>query len=128
MNSNLQTALALAKRGWPVFPLHNPTRRGCCSCGKPTCGSPGKHPRTRNGFKAATTDPNRIRDWWKQWPHANIGLATGERSGLVVLDIDGTRGLESLRHLEKEFGHLPKGPVVRTGKGFHFYFQNGGAQ
>ena len=34
----------------------------------------------------ATTDRARIADWWQQYPDANIGIATGARSGNLVLD------------------------------------------
>lgn len=51
----LAAALAYARHGWAVFPLH--TWMGTqCSCGRPDCPNPGKHPRTKNGLKDATTD------------------------------------------------------------------------
>jgi len=122
-NKLLHSALRYAKRGWPVFPLHNPTAVGC-SCGKSKCDRIGKHPRTPNGFKDATTDPRQITKWWTRWPEANIGVPTGERSGFWVLDVDRRhRGLESLANLEKECGPLPDGPRARTGGGgLHIYF------
>ena len=35
------------------------------------------------------TKPNGCKDaWWKEYPDANIGLATGEVNGIPVPDID----------------------------------------
>ncbi|MDE3724765.1 bifunctional DNA primase/polymerase [Nocardiopsis sp. N85] len=65
-------ALAAARRGWPVFPL-TPNSK--------------KPPLVRDWEKAATTEPDRIRAWWRQWPNANYGIATGP-AGLVVVDLD----------------------------------------
>ncbi|MCR9197314.1 MAG: bifunctional DNA primase/polymerase [Planctomycetaceae bacterium] len=48
----------------------------------------GKRPLIKGWPKLATTDSHQIRQWWSQWPSANIGIATGESSGLLVLDID----------------------------------------
>ena len=59
----LQAALAHADRGWPVFPVHSLREYGC-SCGKPDCDSPGKHPRTNHGFKDVTTDTQQVKHWW----------------------------------------------------------------
>jgi hypothetical protein len=82
-----KAALQYAGREWPVFPLHSPMD-GRCSCGNGNCPSPGKHPRTPNGVKDATIDPGIIAARWEKWPDANIGLATGIASGLVVIDVD----------------------------------------
>src|SRR5262249_16982617 len=53
---------------------------------------------------------------------ANIGIATGKRSGIFVVDIDGEKGEESLIDLLTSFGALPETYEVETAKGRHFYF------
>jgi hypothetical protein len=118
-----RAALRAARRGWAVFPVHW-IDRGKCSCGNPTCSNPGKHPLTSHGVKDATTDKSLIRKWWHKYPLANVGVATGQQSGIVVLDVDNRHGgFKSLRQLEREHGPLPDGPTVRTGSGgFHHYF------
>jgi len=120
----LPYALAYARRGWPVFPLHTPIEGGGCSCGK-LCGTPGKHPRTRRGFKEATTDEETIRNWWRQWPQANIGIATGETSGILAVDIDpknGGAGTWSRIQIDNDMGPLTIS--VNTGSGgWHHYYQ-----
>jgi len=65
-----EIALQLAAKGKYVFP----------------CRPRGKEPLTSHGFKDATTDPEQIRRWWSEHPDANLGLATGLLSRLVVLD------------------------------------------
>jgi len=53
----------------------------------------------------------------------NIGILTGERSGLVVLDIDPKNGgSESLAELEAEHGTIETLQVLTGGGGIHFYF------
>ena len=89
--TNLQAALEYAQRGWAVFPVHY-IKEGGCSCGKESCRNAGKHPMTRSGFKDATTDISKIKRWWGKRPDANIGCATGEESGLSVLDVDPRNG------------------------------------
>jgi hypothetical protein len=108
-----------------VFPCHWIAQLGACSCGKAKCESPGKHPLTRNGFKDASKDAGQIRAWWERWPDANIGIATGATSCIVVLDVDPRHGGDqSLAALEAEHGKLPDTPLVLTGGGgSHIYFQ-----
>ena len=122
-------AIRYAAEGRPVFPCHTPTSGGC-SCCRPDCGSPGKHPRTRQGLKDATTDAGQIEAWWRQWPDANVGVLTGRPSGLVVIDIDPRHGgVDSMRSLLDEHGPLPPGPRVRTGSGgWHLFFRSPAAQ
>lgn len=113
-----QMALWLAERDIPVFPLHSPVGLNGCSCGKSFCESQGKHPRTQNGFKDATTDRQRIDDWWLYWPKANLGMPTGDRSGILVLDLDPRNGAPSRDEFEGEYGPIPDGtPEVITGSG-----------
>jgi hypothetical protein len=111
-----------AKRGWLVMPLHTPTAQGC-SCGRGECPNPGKHPRTVHGLKDASSDPTTIRKWWGLWPNANIGIVTGAESGILVLDVDGKQGEESLIELERRGCLLPDTYTVQTGGGGqHVYF------
>jgi putative DNA primase/helicase len=121
----MKSALRAARRGWHVLPL-NWAIAGTCGCGDPECGSVGKHPLTAHGVKDATTDEATIQRWWREYPKANIGIATGKASDLIVLDVDPRHGgLESLRQFEDENGPLPDVPAVRTGGGgFHFYFKH----
>ena len=50
------------------------------------CKVDDKAPYTKHGFLDATTDPARIRYWWRRWPDALIGVPTGRR--FVVIDVD----------------------------------------
>ena len=105
----LNAALAYARRGVPVFP----------------CEPGGKRPLTYNGFWDATTETSRIRTWWGSWPAANVGVPTGRRSGLLVLDVDARDGgFESLAALERRNGPLPETAKARTGGGgVHVFFR-----
>jgi predicted P-loop ATPase len=128
----LDTALAYAKRGWPVVPLHTAVKDGC-SCHKPDCANVGKHPRyhatdLQHGLKNATTDETRIRRWWLRWRHANIGIITGNLSGLVVIDIDPRHaGHLTVEDLETEHGKFPDTVESLTGGGGrHLFYQHPG--
>ena len=117
MADRMKAALIYAKfLQWSVLPLHS-IKAGKCTCGRSDCSSPGKHPLIPNGVRGATKDPRVIKQWFTRWPFANIGIATGERSGFFVLDIDGEIGADSLRDLEAEHGKLPDTVEQITGSG-----------
>lgn len=104
-----------ARVGVAVLPLHHPVD-GRCSCGRSECASPGKHPRTRNGAKDATTDIGLIAEWIARWPNANWGGVPPV--GVVILDVDPrNHGDESLAELEGRHGPLPPTLTCRTGSG-----------
>lgn len=109
-NPILATALKYATMGWSVFP---------CKRGQ-------KVPLTKNGCKAATTEQNQIRDWWTRWPNANIGIATGKASGLIVVDVDikgDINGSASFTALLNAHDALPGTLQVQTPSGgWHLYF------
>jgi hypothetical protein len=115
-NLLLQAALGYATCGWPVFPVFEPLPNGKCSCGKPDCPSPGKHPRVPNGLKDGTINKQQIQSWWSRWPSANIAVPTGAPSGLAVLDVDRAEPPDDLQAATL---------VARTGAGWHYYFQLG---
>ncbi len=72
----LDAALDYVARDFAVFP-----------CAK-------KKPLTENGFKDATRDEAKIREWWARWPGAQVGLPTGRRNNLFVLDLDSQQAQE----------------------------------
>lgn len=102
----LPAALWYAQQNFPVFPI----RAG------------NKTPATRHGFKDATVNPEQIRDWWRNNPDYNIGLATG--SQFDVVDIDGYPGVRSwLDHWDDINTDLTRLGVVNTPRpgGTHIY-------
>ena len=84
----LEAALLYAKVGIPVFPVSGINSQGKCTCNNPGCSHPGKHPLLKGGHKIATTNIQQIEQWWAQHPNANIGIPTGQASGLYIVDID----------------------------------------
>jgi hypothetical protein len=116
-------ALAYAAAGIPVLPLHTPGPDGRCSCRRPGCERPGKHPRWHPrlitaGLHQASTDPAVLDAWWSVWPEANIGLRTGVT--VDVCDVDSDAGLRAV--LELLGDPRPELPAVRTGSGgWHLY-------
>ena len=97
--------------GWSVFPVVTNEKR----------------PLTPNGFKDATTDTTVINQWFDKWPNANIAIATGAVSNLMVLDVDvkhGTKGIESLAELVSQYGELPETRKHTTPSGgYHLIFK-----
>ncbi|GIG58233.1 hypothetical protein Lfu02_26050 [Longispora fulva] len=106
-----EAAEEYAAAGLPVLPLHNPAPTAC-SCRRPDCSSPGKHPRLPRGLLQASTDVGQVRAWWRRWPDANIGLRTGTLADVCDIDRPGQFTVV----LGLLAGH-PLGPVVRTGSG-----------
>jgi hypothetical protein len=108
MSTLLDFALTYAAKGWQVFP----------------CQPGGKKPiMTPHGCLDATTDRGRITSWWQREPNANIALATGAISNVMVLDVDSEDAEAELRKLEAAHGELPASVEAITGKGRHVYFR-----
>lgn len=103
---NIDDVLELARLGLRVHPLQ------------------GKVPILRKWQERATTDEKTIRLWFAQYPDCNFGIATGEESGVFVVDLDPKHGgLESWNFLIDENG-VPETWEVRTGSGGrHLYFK-----
>lgn len=110
MNTMLNAALnLLTKQGFSVIPLRRDTKRPYLASWKE--------------FQKRLPTEEEAEAWWRQWPDANIGIVTGEISGLVVVDADGTEGLAWMK------AHLPVTSVyVQTGKGWHGYYRHPAAR
>jgi len=102
-----QAAIERGRAGFAVFP----------------CWPRGKTPLTTNGHLDATRDEASICALWRRWPNANIGVATGAPSGLIVVDVDGDEGERLLARLEEQFAMLPPTAESTTGKGRHLWFE-----
>ncbi len=113
MPSEFQNAArTFAERGFSIFPL----------------AASSKRPIVAGGFKAATRVPSQIDGWWGRTPDANIGIATGAISDLIVLDMDPRNdGGVSRLDLRQKFGRWADTPIVHTGGGgTHEYFRHPG--
>lgn len=108
-----RSALALAQRGWYVFPLSENSKIP---------------PKGMDSWEAkATNDPIEVTEMWNAYPDRNVGLATGP-SGLCVLDFDAAKspqeksGIEAFREVYPG-RKLPGTYTVRTaGGGWHLYY------
>lgn len=111
MTSFLAAAKYYTSIGYKVFPLRVGSKIPAVKGGR--------------GFKDATDDLRQIRDWARQFPRANITIATGKVSGIAVLDIDPRNGgNETIERLALAGQSLPEVPTVRTGNGGkHHYFR-----
>lgn len=112
---NLDTALALARTGFAVFP---------CQSGGEKAKQPMPFIRWR---EASTTSEHQILAWWKKWPDAAIGLDLA-KSGLVVIDADRhgeADGVEAFGALMAEHAFDPdSAPLVATpNAGNHHFFR-----
>jgi len=108
-----------ARHGWEVYPVYGVSDEGICLCPRgQRCPDTGKHPATRHGVKAASSDPAKIAEMFARHPNCNVGLATGVRSRTVMLDVDGyDGGWSSVAWLEAEHGKLPPTLLHGTGSG-----------
>jgi len=89
------------------------------------CRTNAKPPNIGEWFAHASRDPSVIADWWRRWPHANIGAVPG-RSACLVIDLDvkhSRNGPAELARLQAEHGSLPDTFTVKTPSGgLHLWF------
>jgi len=73
LKTNLDWALHYRSIGWSPFPVPKGSKIPVIKWGK---------------YQTQIASENEIRAWWKESPDANIGIATGKVSGIVVVDIE----------------------------------------
>jgi hypothetical protein len=108
VNATLAAALDYAAHGFSVIPFQRAR----------------KVPALRGGeisrFRAQAAPVRLLRRWFAGDRH-NVGLITGSRWRLLVLDVDGEEGLRSVRGLPN-----PPTPRVRTHRGYQAWFRHDG--
>lgn len=104
-----EAAIRYARLGLCVIPLHPKDKR----------------PMFTNWPEVATSDQAVVSRWWEQTPSANVGIATGKRSGVFVFDIDPKNGGDdSYEHLVSKHGRFPDTwQQITGGKGMHLFFR-----
>jgi hypothetical protein len=125
MVTPVETALAFAKLGHGVFPLHG-IINGKCTCGDADCGSnSGKHPYgtfVPHGLKDATCDEVVILGWWRRKSELNVGIVT---ENLLVVDVDPrNRRDQSWRGIVRKHHDPHTWRVLTGGGGQHLIFAN----
>lgn len=113
----LELARIYASRGIAVFPC----RERNDQVGKV------KSPYTYKGFKAASSDPYQVANWWRCYPHALVGLPC-RMNGLIVIDPDlhgAENGVFAFCELAKSHGYnLDNATYVTTPNfGWHLLYQ-----
>lgn len=133
----LGAALAYASAGWPVFPCRwedepeeHFAKRRAENPGKNLTRGRAKAPLVPDPHATATTEASQLSYWWHAYPKAMIGLITGPRTGVWVLDVDVPKkegdadGCATLAAFEAEHGALPETVEQRTGSGGrHLFFR-----
>ena len=109
----LDSAFYLVSFGWKVFPLMRGSKIPALS--KKAGG---------NGCLDATDDEEIIADWDYHLPGANIGIATGIPSGIMVIDLDPRNGSEeSIAKLKAKKQEFPATVTAKTANGgLHLYY------
>jgi hypothetical protein len=107
----LEAAIRYAQQGWFVFPIRANAKQP---------------PLTPHGCRDASKNLDQVRRWWARYADANIGVATGAASGIVVLDIDAKNGKSG----HQSFGHTQQFGPFRTlvhttpNGGLHVFFKH----
>jgi hypothetical protein len=114
---NLMIALDHAAAGIAVFPvtvLQGPDGRW------------KKRPAIKGWRDSATTDPDQIRKWWREFSQALPGLELG-RAGLVVIDADRhdpkEDGVQAFAGLRAEHQEFPLPQTLTAGGGEHHFYR-----
>src|SRR4051812_48828084 len=96
VNSLLGQVRSYSVLGLHVVPIQGIVD-GRCTCGDENCDRPGKHPLLPRGVFAASTDYDWLESIFRAHPTANLGIATGRISGILLLDLDSQEAIDLAR-------------------------------
>jgi hypothetical protein len=81
----------------------------------------GQHLRTPNGIADATSKPEDIKEFWRQWPNARAAIAAGV-AGMIALKVTGDAAQAALEALDKDRA-LKYTVAIRDGKSTIFLWK-----
>lgn len=120
----LDAALAYARAGFRVawingVVINAETGKSFCTCRNKKCNSHGKHPVLTAWQRAASSDPEVLRDQHSRLAFVpNVGIVLGD--GTISIDVDDA---ERLTALEGELGTLPQTLTGRSARGARLFFR-----
>ena len=107
-NEAISSAQGLASFDWPVFPVNPDT----------------KAPLITGWQNRATSDRSGVAELFKDYPSAAIGLVTGQKSGLIVIDIDERENFSGLQNFTDAGHKIPPTITASTPSGgIHLFFK-----
>lgn len=115
MPNMLEAALKYADMGFSVIPVKPDI--------DPVENKPLKKPYIPwTEFQKRKATQDEIKEWFKKWPNAMIGLVTGEISDLCVVDADSREAIDQIEELLPENLVVPIATTPRGGQ--HYYFKH----
>jgi hypothetical protein len=100
--------LRLAALGWRMFP----------------CQPRDKNPLIKKWPELATCEAEQLQKWSARYPNSNWAVATGSRSGVWVLDVDGEEGRVLFDALFDDVPDVFEATLcVKTARGVHMYWR-----
>jgi len=113
----LDVALSYLDFGWSIIPLkpHDKVPHFAL-LPKDEAGKA-----TWTPFQSSAATRDQVSEWWTRAPEANVGIVTGQVSGIIVQDLDGPEGLSTAQR-----NGIPLTPTSRTGHGLHVVYQHPG--
>lgn len=103
-----EAALELAEAGFSIVPISPASKRPL---------------EKWKGLQEEAADEEVIGRWWSDYPDADVGVVTGQVSGIVVIDCDSDEAIELVNAQGID------SPVrVRTKRGLHLYFAHNGSR
>ena len=104
---NHRAAIWYAQRGLYVLPV-----------------SREKRPLITGGVHSASIDPKVISQWFAQWPDANVAVAAGPHSGILVIDVDPRNGgFDTIANVEFDHEPLITTKAITGSGGEHYVYR-----
>lgn len=113
----------LAAKGWKICRLWGVRDDLTCTCGRPECPNPGKHPHGGPGWQhRVTSDEGEIWSWLedvKEHTRCNFGVRLGPTSGIVDVEFDTPEAEAVVRKYGLDMIDTPQ---YSSGRGVHRIF------